>query len=400
MDRRIFIYSFLVTFFINAFFTLFFLFPAALQQQAMPLSLIGWLMGVAGIGSLLGRPLGGYMTERVGIKRSLLILCLALTAVSLPLIWVRTFLSLFFIRAAIGSLFGMAVIALMAYQALVVPVEQRGSIYAWIGVAYVAPQLTVIPPAEFFITNGRLDLYLGMAPLFALLTLIFVLTLPDVRSPAGRGASPAAAQGEAWGKWGDILAVPGFWPFLLASFTFAMINGATLQYIPAFMIDKGLAASIFLAANSGAAVILRIFAYRWMDHLNRSRAIGLILVGMGMALFLLRWADSHTAFAFGGLLYGTFMGIGFPVILALAPDIFPPHLIPKGVSIGMLVMDAGFIIAPVFAGYLGQRFGLGVVFTIIGFGATMIGFGVYLANRRIIRKQPTRPSGHNPVTTY
>ena len=134
-----------------------------------------------------------------------------------------------------------------------------------------------------------------------------------------------------------------------------------------------------------------------MDHLNRRRAIGLILVGMGMVLFLLRWADSHTTFASGGLLYGTFMGIGFPVILALAPDIFPPHLIPKGVSIGMLVMDAGFIIAPVFAGYLGQGFGLGVVFTMIGVGATMIGFGVYLANRRIIRKHPPQPSDHYPA---
>ena len=140
MDRHIFIYSLLVTFFINAFLTLFFLFPAALQQQAMPLSLIGWLTGVASIGSLLSRPLGSYMTERVGIKRSLLILCLALTAISLPLIWDRTFLSLFIIRAAIGSLFGMAIIALMAYQALIVPVKQRGSIYAWIGVAYVAPR--------------------------------------------------------------------------------------------------------------------------------------------------------------------------------------------------------------------------------------------------------------------
>ena len=135
-----------------------------------------------------------------------------------------------------------------------------------------------------------------------------------------------------------------------------MINGTTLQYIPAFMINKGFAASVFLATNAGTALILRIFAYRLMDHLNRPKAIGLILAGMGMALFLLRWADSHTAFIFGGLLYGTFMGIGFPIILALAPDIFPPHLIPKGVSIGMLAMDAGLILAPVLAGYLGQSF--------------------------------------------
>ena len=395
MDRHIFFYSLLVTFFINAFPTLFFLFPAALQQQAMPLSLIGWLTGVASIGSLLSRPLGSYMTERVGIKRSLLILCLALTAISLPLIWERTFLSLFIIRAAMGSLFGMAIIALMAYQALIVPVKQRGSIYAWIGVAYVAPGLTVIPPAEFFITNGRLDLYLGMAPLFALLTFVFVFTLPNVPSPAGRNAPPAATKRMAWGKWRDILAVPGFWPLLLATFTFAMINGTTLQYIPAFMINKGFAASVFLATNAGTALILRIFAYRLMDHMNRPKAIGLILAGMGMALSFLRWADSHTAFIFGGLLYGTFMGIGFPIILALAPDIFPPHLIPKGVSIGMLAMDAGLILAPVLAGYLGQSFGLGVVFTIIGVGAMLSGFGVYLANRRIIRKQHPRPSGNN-----
>jgi len=395
MDRRIFFYSLLVTFFINAFITIFFLLPAALQQQAMPLSLIGWLMGVASIGSLLSRPLGSYMTERVGIKRSLLILCLALTAISLPLIWERTFLSLFIIRAAMGSLFGMAIIALMAYQALIVPVKQRGSIYAWIGVAYVAPGLTVIPPAEFFITKGRLDLYLGMAPLFALLTFVFIFTLPNVPSPAGRNAPPAAAKGMAWGKWRDIISVPGFWPLLLATFTFAMINGTTLQYIPAFMISKGLAASIFLVTNAGTALILRIFTYRLMDHMNRPRAIGLILAGMGMALFLLRWADSHTAFTFGGLLYGTFMGIGFPIILALVPDIFPPHLIPKGVSIGMLAMDAGLILSPVLAGYLGQSFGLGVVFTIIGVGAMLSGFGVYLSNRRIIRKQHTRPAGNN-----
>ena len=66
----------------------------------------------------------------------------------------------------------------------------------------------------------------------------------------------------------------------------------------------------------------------------------------------------------------------------------------------MLFMDAGFIIAPVFAGYLGQGFGLGVVFSIIGAGATMIGFGVYLANRRIIRKQAPPPVRSLPGTTY
>ena len=57
---------------------------------------------------------------------------------------------------------------------------------------------------------------------------------------------------------------------------------------------------------------MRLFVYRLMDRLNRPRAIGLILVGMGTALFLMHWAGSHAAFFAGGLLCGMFMGIGFP----------------------------------------------------------------------------------------
>lgn len=385
MDRRTFLYSLLVTFFINAFLTLFFLFPAALQRQAMPLSLIGWVMGVASVGALLSRPIGSTVTETLGLIRSLLVLCLGLIVVSIPLIWVRTFLPLLFLRAAGGFLFGMAVVTLTTYQAFAIPVKQRGSTFAWIGIAYVAPQLVVLPLAEWFVTRGRIDLYMGLAPLFALLTFLFALALPPPPAAADNDRSSAAPSEAPWGSWADILAIPGFWALVLATFTFSMLNGTTLQYLPVFIKDQGLIATSFLVVNSATALTVRLFAYRLMDRLNRPRAIGLILTGMGTALFLLHWADSHAAFIAGGLLYGMFMGIGFPIILALAPDIFPPRLMPKGVSISMLAMDAGFILAPIFAGYLGQRCGLGLVFTAVGAGAVLSGLAVTLANRRIVR---------------
>ncbi len=382
MDRRVFFYSLLVTFFIIAFSSLFFLFPAALQRQNMPFVLIGWLMSIASISSLLSRPVGSYLTERLGIKRSLLLLCLLLTVVSLPLIWARTFASLFFIRVAIGCCFGMVLVAIMAYQALIIPIEQRGSIYAWVGIAYVLPQLIVIPPAEFLITAGRFDIYMAMAPLFTLLSLFFVTFLPANVAPANRNALPAVGRRAAWGKWADVHAIAGFWPLVLGTFVFAMLNATTLLYIPAFINDKGLVASAFLVANGATAVFWRVAAYKLMNRMNRRRAIGLILIGMGVALFLLRWADSNGAFIAGGILYGTFMGVGFPVILALVPDVFPERLIPKGVSISTLAMDFGFILAPILAGYLGQRFDLGVVFVVVGTGGMLSGLGVFLASRR------------------
>ena len=191
-------------------------------------------MGVASVGA--SEPADRQHRNRnAGAHPGLLILCLGLIVVSIPLIWVRTFWPLFFLRAAGGFLFGMAVVALTTYQAFAIPVKQRGSTFAWFGIAYVAPQLVVLPAAEWFVTRGRIDLYMGLAPLFALLTFLFALALPHPPAAADNDLSPAAPSEAPWGSWADILAIPGFWPLVLATFTFAMLNGTTLQYLPAFI---------------------------------------------------------------------------------------------------------------------------------------------------------------------
>ena len=55
-----------------------------------------------------------------------------------------------------------------------------GAIYAWVGIAYVLPQLIVIPPAEILLTDGWLNLYMAMPALLALWGLLFVMFLPEV----------------------------------------------------------------------------------------------------------------------------------------------------------------------------------------------------------------------------
>lgn len=388
MDRRIFIYSFLVTFFINSLASVFYLFPPVLQQWGISLSLIGWLMSMGGAGSLLSRPFGSYLTEKMGLKRGILIMCLVMIAVTVPLIWMRTFVPLLIIRLAVGFIFGMAIVVIMAYQALVIPLEKRGSIYAWLGVAYVLPQVIVIPPAEYAVSNGWINLYLAMVPAFALLTLVFALFLPDTALSPGGHSTPGAAREQKWGKWREIRAIRGFWLLLFGTIAFAIESGSTLMFMPAYIKSRDMIASAFMVVNGSTALLWRIAAYRLMDTLNRRRAMGVILAGMGCSLIFICSADSNIALMAGGFLFGTFMGIGFPVVMALVPDIFPSHLIPKGVSVSMFAMDLGFILSPVLAGYLGQLFDLGNVFTLVGTGGILSGIVVHLATRQLARKSP------------
>jgi len=61
------------------------------------------------------------------------------------------------------------------------------------------------------------------------------------------------------------------------------------------------------------------------------------------------------------------MGIGFPTLLALVPDVFPFSLRPKGVAVSFFAMDLGWIVSPLLVGGLGELGGL-----MVALGATGI----------------------------
>ena len=71
-DRRTFFLCWLVTYLGQAYLSMFFLYPVALQRQGIPLALSVWLMSIFSVGSMLMRPAGSILNERLGVRKSLL----------------------------------------------------------------------------------------------------------------------------------------------------------------------------------------------------------------------------------------------------------------------------------------------------------------------------------------
>ena len=378
--------SMAVIFLTQAFLAVFMLYPSVLRDQGFSLGLSGWLMSIFNICSTLGRPLGAMTTERLGIRTTLLWTSGLVAVFTLPLAFTEHPLLLLSLRGIGGVFWGISMVAISSYQGISIPADRRGSAYAWIAVAYVFPQVTLFPLADWFASSGMLTAYFLLAAAVEAVIVVVALPLPPVRRADGENDGP-----KEWGKWSELPSLPGFRAVLATMFLFAFVNASTLQFLPAFLAARGFPASIFIVPNALTAVALRLVAYRIMDRIDRQRTIGIVIAAMGFILAFLPFAPGRGWYVAGGLFYGIVMGMSFPIVLALMPDIFPDHLRPKGISLCLFAIDLGFILSPFFLGYGGQLFGLGNTLSVTGVLGLLGGSLLHLAWKA--KKKEGTPKG-------
>ena len=370
MKRRDLGLSALATYLVQAYVAVFFLYPVALQQEGIPLTLVGGLLGAYFGATTLGRPLGGVMVERLGVRWALILSGVGLVLTTTPMIWVRSLGPLLLLRGGMGLFYGVAMVAVTAYQTAAIPAAVRGQVFAWIAVAYVLPQITVMPLGDFFLSRGGTELYLALAPVLALGCLgasLFSSDLPPATATPDQG----------WGSWGELLRVRPFYFVLASGAVFSLVNSSTLQYLSAAAAEKGLSSSAFFVANAASALAMRLLGSRVLDRFPRGILSGVMIALMGGVLVLFPRGDTHLFLGILGLVYGVGMGFGFPIQLALAPDFVPRHLLPKGVAGSFFVMDLAWIVTTVGAALLGTHWGMGG--TLAGMGILGLGGGVLVA---------------------
>ena len=363
MKLRELVLSALATYLVQAYVAVFFLYPVALRQEGISLAMVGGLLGAYFGATTLGRPLGGLLVERLGVRWALILAGGGLVLATTPMLWVRAVGPLLFLRGGMGLFYGVAMVAVTAYQTAAIPAAVRGKVFAWIGVAYVLPQITVMPLGDFFLTRGWTWEYLALAPALALgclLASMFSSDLPVASGPRHR----------EWGSWRELFRVKPFFFVLGSVAVFGLVNSSTLQYLGAAAAEKGLSPSAFFVANATSALAMRLLGSRVLDRFPRGVLSGIMSALMGSVLSLLPLVESNLWLGCLGLLYGVGMGFGFPVQLALAPDFVPWRLLPKGVAGSFFVMDLAWIVTTVGAALLGTRWG--VEETLAGVG----GFGL------------------------
>ena len=374
--RKSFWISMVVIFLTQAYLAVFLLYPSVLRIKGFSLGISGLLMGAFNFFSTLGRPFGARATERIGVRKTLLWTSGFVALFSLPLAFTKNPWLLLALRGTCGAFWGISMVAISSYQGLSIPADKRGSAYAWVAVAYVFPQIILFPLVDWFVSSNMLIAYFLAAAAVEAAIVIVAFPLPPL-APA-----VSTAEVKEWGNWRELPAVPCFRVGLSTMFLFAFVNASTLQYLPTLLSMKGFPASIFIVPNALTAVFLRVVSYRVMDKLNRKMLIGPVLAAMGLVLAFLPFAPGKGWYVAGGIIYGVNMGMCFPIILALMPDIFPDHLRPKGISLCFFAIDLGFIFSPFFLGYGGQIIGLGNILTVTGILGLIGGTFLFFAWRR------------------
>ena len=354
---------FLPLFAIHCMEQIYFVYGNVLQEMGISPELTGWLLGSFFMAIMVFRPLGGWLLENLGIRRTLLIGS-AVGFVGCSILFVASFeifrgsVSILFLgRVLSGASFGIYSIGIFSYQAITVPEHMRGAVFAIVISGGVLPTATITPIGEWLLRSSHLRTYLALGPLMCLACWYF-------GSRLGRNDEPAKGNRPQWGTYGDLARSKPFILLALSGLLIALVDASTTN-MSLLAAERGAVASYFLASCSIAAVIVRVAGARILNALPRAVVLAPSGMLMTLALFCISSLPSNTTFLIAGSLFGVGIGAAFPMFLALISDTLPQPLRPKGTATALLLYDCGWFLTPLIVGYATGTFGVGGTFRLL-----------------------------------
>jgi MFS family permease len=362
-DTKLLINLFLPFFGIHCAEQIYLVYGSVLQGYGISSEWTGWILGIFFMTIMITRPLGGWVLENFGIRRTLVWSGAVCFAGCVSLLFTKSAPLLLLVRGFSGIGFGVYTTGLFSHQAICVSEKMRGAMFALLVTGGILPMATVAPLGEWLVRGSRETLYLAIGP--ALSAICWFLG-GKVLTP--RSVSVKAAEmrdgGKTWGTYSDLLSSR---VFVVLSLTGMLVSLADAIIVSFSLLagERGLVASYFLAGGSVTAVIVRVAGAPLLNILPRSVLLAPcgILISCGMLLISL--APSNVSFVVGGVLYGIGIGAGWPMLLALIGDTLDPSLRPKGTATALLLYDAGWFLTPLLVGYLSSVIGIAGTFAAI-----------------------------------
>jgi len=253
----------------------------------------------------------------------------------------------------------------MAYQGLAIPAEQRGRLMTYLTLASMAPQFVLVPLSEFLIDGGLSRVFMLLTTIILLGMSAFALTLP-----VGAGTA-AVKEKREWGTWRELLSRRDTWALLASFFTVTLTANAACQYVPNLMRTLGLHGTPFTTTFAPASIAVRLTVCAWvMNSFDRRRSFCLFATIEAVSLLVAAAGWGMPGFIAAAVLFGLSHGLDYPAVSALLPDVVPPHLMPKGASLLLLVHDLPPFLLPLAIGAAPASMGLnGVIFAVGVIGA-------------------------------
>ena len=378
----------------------------------------GWTRAKLGLALTLTRvesgligPLEGYLVDRVGTRRMVLIGLFVLGGA-----WI------FFSRVENLWMFYVAYVLMAVGQGLGswIPLmtmlnkwfsRRRSSAIGWANVVSRFGALLLVPAIAWAVADapGRIGwqttaLILGIAiAVLALPLASFIRNdpkdygeLPDGETPrpVAIGTSTSSAPRQQDMTAAEALRTPAFWLIAFGHGFTSMVILAIMTHLGLLMVDKGFSgqdAGWVVSVYTGVAMVFQLVGGYSGDRLSKRVALAFFTTIQAGGVLVLVVADTLPMFYLFGILFGAGFGGRNPLTVAIRADYFGTGSFGKILGFSTVPMNLLLLIASPFAGWMYDQYGNYDMAFLILAGLNVVGALLFLSASR------PRPAGRQPV---
>jgi predicted MFS family arabinose efflux permease len=333
---------------------------------------VGIAIAMFSVASLVVRPVVGWATDRFG-RRPNLIGGAAVTVLALVLHLAAGSLGLLVLaRALFGVGEAFFFVAALAAASDLAPAERRGealsffSLSLYLGLA-IGPLI-----GEAVLGIGSYGAVWLVAAGTAAIALALAWLMPETVPTTRRDSAERARFFHPAGVVPGILIFLGV--FGMAGF---------LAFVPVYVDDVGLSASVPLGIYAGIVVVLRLVGARLPDRLGAVRLSGSALVATAAGLAIIGSVPTAIGLIVGTAIMAVGVAFTFPALMALAVSRVAPDERGTVVGTASLFLDLAFGAAPVVLGSIAGATGYGPTF-LVSAALAALGCALLVGGRRVI----------------
>lgn len=328
--------------------------PIYVERIGGQTSQVGLAMGALALAAVSSRPLVGWLVDRWGSRKLLIIGSFVFTLSPLFYNFSRTLPSFVASRLFHGFGLGAFTTAYIVLIADLAPEERRGEA---IGLSSLGSSVSVmLAPPLGEVLMGRMGfapLFLGAA-LMAFSSLVIALPIAEPKT-TGDGSSFRQLAGDRR------VLVPS-----IATWATALTYSAILAFLPLFARGQGIAnPALFFTAHGLTYTGAPFLAGRLSDRVGRRQVIVPAMSVLALAFFLFPFVHALHSLLAVAVLYGLSFGSARAALSAIIVDRVPTSLRGTAMGIAYASFDLGMG-SSFFLGFIVEALGYGAMFGLVG----------------------------------
>jgi MFS family permease len=331
------------------------------QARHFTVAQAGFVIALYGAGSFASGPVGGYLADHFGRRRTMVGSFAVSAAAMLNLGFARSTLHITLATALLGFCSNLFRPAQHATVADVVPPEQRTRAYGYLYWAVNLGFAGAAMLAGFMAERSYLLLFVGDAATTLVCGLIVYLYVPETH-PERHVAERERERPDPRAPLRD----RAFMAFIVAQFLVMLVGAQGNSTLPVDLRAHGIHPSTYgwlMALNGVMIVFFQPTAVRWVQRFDRGRVLAVAALLQGIGFGLTSVGHRVGWYAFTVVIWTTAELCYSPVSPAVVSDLAPARL--RGTYQGTYLMTwgAATCLAPALGSLLLGRFGSGALWS-------------------------------------